>query len=307
MKCIVVGLGVQGKKRVASAGPDLVATVDPFLATAQFKRVEEVPLASYDAALICTPDEAKVEILRYLLKNKKHILVEKPLVADRPEELAELGRLATEGKVALYTAYNHRLEPSIDRLKALIASGALGKIYQARLYYGNGTARDVRNSAWRDQGSGVLKDLGSHLLDLTYHLFGEERTNFRSVALNRFENKAYDHVVFHAPATATGPDLVLEATLLSWKNHFAVDMLCERGSAHVSGLCKWGGSEFTHRVRILPSGRPTEEKQNWTSPDPTWDAEYRHFQELCRTAENSVNKDIWILKTLKSLEAKGGL
>ena len=33
------------------------------------------------------------------------------------------------------------------------------------MFYGNGTARLVRDSAWRDQGAGVLPDLGSHLLD----------------------------------------------------------------------------------------------------------------------------------------------
>ena len=50
-------------------------------------------------------------------------------------------------------------------MKALLESGELGRVYRCRLFYGNGTARDVRNSPWRDKGAGVLTDLGSHLLD----------------------------------------------------------------------------------------------------------------------------------------------
>lgn len=305
MKSLVVGLGVQGKKRVASAGAELAGIVDPVNPAATFKRVEDVPLASFDAALVCTPDEAKIEILRYLLKNGKHILVEKPLVAARAEELAELKRLAEAKRLALYTAYNHRLEPNLTRLAELLASGQLGRIYQARLFYGNGTARDVRNSVWRDQGSGVLKDLGSHLLDLCVYFFGDMRTGFRPVALNCFENRAYDHVAFRTQAEGERPELFLEATLLSWKNTFTVDILAEKGTAHVNGLCKWGGSEFIHRTRVLPSGRPGEEKQNWTAPDPTWDLEYAHFKKLCTQGTNTVDKDIWILSTLQGVDAKG--
>ena len=57
------------------------ATVDPVIADADYRSVQQVPLASYDAALVCTPDEAKLELLRHLLENGKHVLVEKPLLA----------------------------------------------------------------------------------------------------------------------------------------------------------------------------------------------------------------------------------
>ena len=43
-----------------------------------------------------------------------------------------------------YTAYNHRFEPHFVRMRDLIASGELGAIYSCRMFYGNGTARLVR-------------------------------------------------------------------------------------------------------------------------------------------------------------------
>lgn len=81
MKIAIVGLGIQGRKRMPFAGADLVATIDPVALDAQYRRIQDVPLGSYDAALVCTPDDAKLAILEYLLSNGKHVLVEKPLLA----------------------------------------------------------------------------------------------------------------------------------------------------------------------------------------------------------------------------------
>ena len=75
MKVVVVGLGIQGRKRQAVAGADVVATVDPVAAGATHRRIEDVALADYDAALVCTPDAAKVPLLTYLLERAKHVLV----------------------------------------------------------------------------------------------------------------------------------------------------------------------------------------------------------------------------------------
>ena len=75
MRVIVVGLGIQGRKRETIAGSEVVATVDPTKEGARYRSIEEVPLNDYDAALVCTPDEPKYKILRYLLSNKKHVMV----------------------------------------------------------------------------------------------------------------------------------------------------------------------------------------------------------------------------------------
>ena len=43
MRALVVGLGVQGAKRRRVAGVDVVATVDPARAEADYRAVEDVP------------------------------------------------------------------------------------------------------------------------------------------------------------------------------------------------------------------------------------------------------------------------
>ena len=298
MRVVIVGLGNQGKKRAEIAGQDLVATVDPFNPEAQYLTVDQVPPERYDAAMVCTPDGAKSEILAYLLGSGKHVLVEKPLLDDGKNNLRSLKTLAERHGVACYTAYNHRFEPHIVRLRQILDEGWLGAIYQVKFFYGNGTARDVRNSAWRDQGSGVLADLGCHLLDWTLFLFGKPQVASRFWAAHRFENRAFDHFHFSFQGSTA---LDYEMTMLSWRNTFRLDLFAENGSVHIDGLCKWGPAIFVQRKRVLPSGRPPEESVTVSCPDPTWRAEYDHFLGFCQTRQNNIENDIWIDGVLNDL------
>jgi scyllo-inositol 2-dehydrogenase (NADP+) len=300
MRVVVVGLGVQGRKRTAIAGEEVVATVDPVLSDAGYRRIEDVPLNSYDAALLCVPDAPKVELLAYLLGNGKHALVEKPLLSEHDDDLMALAELSARTGAVCYTAYNHRFEPHFVRMRDLIHSGRLGRIYTVRMFYGNGTAAQVKASPWRDTGTGVLFDLGSHLLDTLSFWLGAIDQPFHIVSASRFENQSFDHVTFGASGT---PMLQLETSLLSWRNHFYADVHAEKGSAHITSLCKWGPSTFTVRGRVLPSGRPDEESVTLVQADPTWALEYDHFKSLCSAGGSSLQTDRWINRTLNSLGA----
>jgi predicted dehydrogenase len=296
-------MGVQGAKRRATAGPDYVASVDPARPDADFKSVGDVPLARYDAALVCTPDEPKAGLLDYLLQHGKHVLVEKPLWAASDADILRLEKTAREHKAVCYTAYNHRFEPHYVRMRDTLRSGVLGSIYHCRMFYGNGTARLVRDSAWRDTGAGVLPDLGSHLLDTALFWFGEVTEDFSVLSARCFENRAPDHVVIGARgARGKSPQLEFEMTLLSWRNHFTCDLFAEKGSAHIRSLCKWGPTTFTLRTRVLPSGRPPEDTETLEQPDPTWALEYAHFKSLCaKPAPADLARDLWLQRMLRKL------
>lgn len=300
MRAIVVGLGVQGHKRRRFAGDDFVASVDPVNEEADYRDIADVPLAAYDAALCCIPDEPKIEVLTYLLGNGKHVLVEKPLWAPEDSAIQALQRLALDKGAICYTAYNHRFEPHFVRMRRLLASGELGRIYRCRMFYGNGTARLVRESAWRDKGAGVLPDLASHLLDTAAFWFGAMGDDFRVTSVSRFENRAPDHVV--VANEVSRPKLEFEMTLLQWRNHFTCDVLAEKGSAHIRSLCKWGPSTFTKRTRVLPAGRPPEEQETLVQDDPTWALEYRHFKALCAAGITAdLGHDVWLNRILRRL------
>jgi len=300
MKVAVVGLGIQGKKRRTIAGSDVGATVDPESPDAEYRRIEDVPLDRYDAALVCTPDGPKVDLLSYLLEHGKHALVEKPLVTADEADLHRLQALSRQHNVVCYTAYNHRFEPHLVSAKAMLDAGRIGKVYQARFFYGNGTARDVRNSPWRDQGLGVIPDLASHLLDLVLFYFSEIPGEPMLWAHERFENRACDYFLAGFPARS--PMLRLEGTLLSWRNSFFMDLVGESGSIHVTSLCKWGPTSLIVRDRKLPSGRPDEVVHILEQPDPTWKLEYQHFRTLCAERRGTnLDNDLRIGRALSAM------
>jgi scyllo-inositol 2-dehydrogenase (NADP+) len=307
MRVIVAGMGVQGTKRWRFAGDDAVAQIDPVKNDVDYRHIEEVPLDAFDAALLCVPDEPKIDLITSLLEAGKHVLIEKPLMAEEEGDLKRIEEIARSRKLVCYTAYNHRFEPHFIGMRDAVASGQLGDIYRIRMFYGNGTARDVRNSVWRDQDAGVLPDLGSHLLDTLLFIFGEipGPEDWEIWSCQRFENRAPDHVIVAAKPPRSKIMIELEMSLLSWRNHFVGEIYGSAGSLIVESLCKWGPSSLTIHERVLPSGRPPMETNILVMSDPTWEAEYAHFKRLV-TEERSgnTNNDVLINRVLKQLSSQ---
>jgi len=297
MKVIIVGLGVQGKKRMKVAGKDVVATVDPFVKQASHKSIYDVAINSYDAALLCVPDEIKINLIIYFLKNNKHILVEKPLLSKNKRDLNKIKSLVKKNKKICYTAYNHRFEPHIQNIKKLLNKKAIGKIYFINIFYGNGTAKLVKNSSWRDKKSGVLKDLGSHIIDIIFFIFKKKIKSFKTVAIKKFENKSPDYFNLEYNNKIR---INLEGTLLSWKNKFHLDIFGKKGSIHMNNLCKWGPSSLEIHKRIFPSGIPVVKKNILKQKDPTWSLEYNFFKKICKKSFCK-NNDILINNILNKL------
>lgn len=302
MRVLVVGLGVQGKKRTEFSGKFITGTVDPKNLLADFKNIEDVPINSFDAAIVCTPEKEKIKIISYLLQNDKHVLVEKPLWASSKKELLNLSKLLHQKtNLILKTAYNHRFEPSFIEMKKLLQSQKLGELYSCRMFYGNGTAQLVKNSTWRDQGSGVLLDLGSHLLDTCLFWFEQRDYNFKKIVSNNYENSAPDHVIMTSESPF--PRIELEMTLCMWRNHFSCDIIGSKGSAHIESLCKWGPSKFIYRQRNFPSGKPLETQTVKPMGDLTWKLEYKNFLRLISSGKQcNIDRDIWLYDVLTKLE-----
>ena len=64
---LIVGRGVQGKKRREICGDDFVGFVDPFDTEAEFNTIHQVDLNAYDRVLGCVPDEPKLDLVRFCI------------------------------------------------------------------------------------------------------------------------------------------------------------------------------------------------------------------------------------------------
>ena len=147
----------------------------------------------------------------------------------------------------------------------------------------------------------MIGDLLPHLLDILLFTTGKPDGPLEVWSAARHENAACDHFLLGFPEAS--PVVALEGTLLSWRNTFRLDLLGSEGSAHVSGLCKWGPSTLTLRRRVLPSGRPDEQAWTLEQADPTWELEYAHFVELCAAPATDLARDLWIDEMLQSVAA----
>ncbi len=295
----IIGFGNQGVKRFKLLKKNVKFIFDQNKNVTHFNKIEDLPLDKVSAVFLCVPDNIKSKLIKFFLKKKKHILVEKPLLINN-KELDEINKLSKK-KYLVYTAYNHRFEPNIINLKKKISKNIIGKIYSIKIFYGNGTSQLVKDSIWKDKGHGVLTDLGSHIIDLMIFLFPKNKFEFEAIEKNIHQNKSYDHILFKSSNTKI--KAYLEATLLSWKNEFYIDVIGELGSLHVKGLCKWGPSYLIHRKRKYPSGIPKEKTKKIISTDPTWKQEHIYFQKMINRFKNnnSLKKDLYITKELLHL------
>lgn len=304
MRILIAGLGTQGQKRIKYLKKNIeYVTFDPYSKSSDYKKLSEIKDEEYDAVFLCIPDRLKESYIKYFIRKKKHILVEKPLNLSI-KKLELLKKYSKQNNVICYTAYNHRFEPSFIKLREVIKKNDLGEIYYCRIFYGNGTSDLIKKSNWKNQiKSGVVSDIGSHLIDLIEFWFGRNLNQLKLNYANKFENKCYDY------ASISGKFLKnisidLSMSYCMWKNDFFLDLIGSKGSAHIHRLIKWGPSKLEIRKRVFPTGKPKIKSIIFDQPiDPTWKKEHDFFLKIInkKIPFNSFEKDIWISKNLQKI------
>lgn len=300
MTDLIVGYGVQGKKRFLHSRSKKKIIVDPVYKFADFKDILKVPLNSFENAYICVPEKYKFQIIKYLIENKKNILVEKPLLLKKNQYI-ELTNLQKNNKACLYTAYNHRFEPHLIKIKKLLSEKYVGKVYSVSMYYGNGTVNLWKNS-WRSKNRySILYDLGVHLLDTYLFCFEGMPKKINIVQKGTFEVGCIDFCVM----TSNKPFILnMTTSIIDWKNKFKTEIIGSKGSIHMDGLCKWGPSLLKVRKRKLPVGRPDEKIYKIIKKDPTWKSEENFFKSKINKNFSNIKNDLLIDRALRGMIKK---
>lgn len=295
MRYLLVGLGNIGKKRQQLLGNSCVATVDPHVSEATYRAISEVPTISYDAAMLSVPNSQKYAAVKLLVGAGKHVLVDKPITFT-PSQYQEIAALAEANRVGVWTSYNHRFEPAIQRLKEHLDAGAIGTLYRARFLYGNGTVQNWIGT-WRETPEGVIEDLGCHVLDMTLFLGISLNRAFSLFQANHFESRATELGLFGS----TDGVLLYECSNRVWKNRFEIDLYGSKGSLHVFGLKKWGASTLEAHIRTFPSGAPTISSESFLGSDDSWRDEMLAFEKSLSGTLPGLQRDIIVSGILGSL------
>ncbi len=125
-----------------------------------------------DLVVIASPNPSHVPHARAALLAGKHVAVDKPLSITSAEARA-LAELAQKQQRKLAVFQNRRWDSDFLTIRALLERGQLGDVVLYRARWDR--YRPVVADRWRERpepGSGILYDLGSHLIDQALCLFG---------------------------------------------------------------------------------------------------------------------------------------
>ncbi|MFC4655879.1 MULTISPECIES: Gfo/Idh/MocA family oxidoreductase [Rheinheimera] len=186
IKTAVIGFGLSAKVfhlpfLTAQAGYQLVALSSSQSDAQNFKSGLTVYpeaqqlISQTDAQLvvITSPNQSHYLLAKAALLAGKHLVVEKPFTL-RQYEAEELADLAAQKNLQLCAFHNRRFDDDFLALQQQIQQGCLGQVRLMQSRYDR--FRPEVQQRWRetaDFGSGILFDLGPHLIDQALLLFGE--------------------------------------------------------------------------------------------------------------------------------------
>jgi predicted dehydrogenase len=160
---------------VANWRPDSAAKLaerhDILRATTDWEALAAAP--EVDAAIVATPNAFHAPQAIALLRNGKHVMVEKPM-ATTVAECDAMVEASEQSGASLMVAHCWRFREEVVALRDRIAAGELGEVVKTRGY---GVHANWGPSGWFTQrelaGGGALVDMGVHAIDTARFLLGE--------------------------------------------------------------------------------------------------------------------------------------
>ncbi len=133
---------------------------------------------SLDLVVVATPNRSHVPLARAALQAGLPVVVDKPLAPSVAEARALIDAARAAGRW-LTVFQNRRWDGDFLTVRKLLADGALGAVHRLESRFERWNP--VPRSGWRESGdpaeaSGLLFDLGPHLIDQAIQLFGPVRT-----------------------------------------------------------------------------------------------------------------------------------
>ena len=128
-------------------------------------------LKDVDLVYVATPHPFHAEYARRALKEKKHVLCEKPMTLSF-EEADELYRLASENGVILQEALKTAFAPGFRRMINLVKGGVIGKVRQVNATFTKLTPDKSLREFDPALGGGAISELASYVLCPIVKLLG---------------------------------------------------------------------------------------------------------------------------------------
>ncbi len=241
---------------------------------------------SLELIIINTPNALHFEMGRQALLAGKHVVMEKPFTVSA-QEANELTTLAKEQNLILTVFQNRRWDGDFRTVQQVVEQKLLGKLVYYEAHYDR-FRNYVEANTWKEEtgpGSGLLYNLGSHMIDQALVLFGRPQAITAHIGTQRPGGKIDDYydITLHYPELIAsvkssylvrepGPRYILHGTEGSFLKHGLdpQEEALKAGQLPIGPTwgqepaTEWGklntqlnGLHFTGTIETLPGSYPT--------------------------------------------------
>lgn len=129
--------------------------------------------ASVELVVVNTPNDSHFIYATEALNAGKHVIVEKPFTVTS-NEADQLISLARKNNRLLTVFQNRRWDADFLTVRSVLEKNLLGKLVECEIHYDR-FRNYIEANTWKEEakpGTGILYNLGSHLLDQAHVLFG---------------------------------------------------------------------------------------------------------------------------------------
>jgi scyllo-inositol 2-dehydrogenase (NADP+) len=180
-----------GMSGVVYHGPSLKALPQQFKISQILERTKNISHEKYPEATIVrtydeilknpeielvivnTPDFLHFDMVKKAINAGKHVVVEKPFTKTSGEA-SELIELARKKRVVMTIYQNRRFDNGFLTVKKILDEQLLGRLVEYEAHYDR-YRNFIQEGSWKEDGderTGVLFNLGSHIVDQALVLFG---------------------------------------------------------------------------------------------------------------------------------------
>lgn len=212
-----------------------------------------------DLAVITTPPETRRELVLEAIAAGVPVVADKPFAPDAATA-RELRDAAAAAGVPLAVFNNRRWDADVRTLRQVVESGALGDVW----HFSSRFDADDPGTLEATPGGGLLRDLGSHLVDQALWLFGPARHLYTELDWVQAQGGRIDAGFTLALTHASGVRSLLTASKV---NHAAQRELRVLGSL---GSYRSDGTDVQAEA-ALSGLTPASEGDRWGyEPEDHW-------------------------------------
>jgi predicted dehydrogenase len=209
-----------------------------------------------DAVYIAAPVQLHAPIAIAAAEAGKHVLCEKPMALN-VDECDRMIRCADAAGVQLGLAYYRHLYPLVQRVKQLLADGAIGAPVIAQLdAFERFDPPRGHPRAWlldpTVSGGGPMFDFGCHRIEVLLSLFGDA-VDVRGLRANVLFDRPVEDTAIAALRFSPGPLATVTVAHAAVEPRDTLDVFGSEGSIHVARL---NGPE----LRVMRGGEETLEQ-----------------------------------------------